>query len=230
MYCIDKIENNTEKLNKSYHETKNNLSLMKEKIIIVKDKKVVIPKDKKTVIPKDKKVVIPKDKKTVIPKDKKTVIPQDIKTVIAENKKVVMPKDIKEVIAEDKNINNFKLPNTRYQGSKRKIISQIYNIIIANCKSKPKNILDLFGGSSICSLFFQLNNINIIYNDIFKFNCINSYGILNIYLDNIPSEDDIKNIFEKKIIMNTKHSLKQNLRIFIIQMKKIYNLIFLMVI
>ena len=62
----------------------------------------------------------------------------------------------------------------------------------------PTNILDLFGGSAICSLYFQLQNINVVYNDILKFNCLNSYGFLNTHLDNIPSQKDIYEIFEKK--------------------------------
>ena len=41
-------------------------------------------------------------------------------------------------------LNNFKLPNTRYQGSKKKIINNIYDLIITSFK--PNHILDLFGG------------------------------------------------------------------------------------
>lgn len=89
---------------------------------------------------------------------------------------------------------NFKLPNTRYQGSKKKIINNIYNLIIKSFK--PTHILDLFGGSAICSLYFQMKNIKTTYNDILKFNSINAYGILDNDLNNIPSEQEIKMIFK----------------------------------
>jgi adenine-specific DNA-methyltransferase len=92
----------------------------------------------------------------------------------------------------------IKLPATRFQGSKRKIIDKIYDIILNNFKSKPLNILDLFGGSGICSLFFALNNINIIYNDILKFNSINAYGFLHDNIENIPTKYEIESIFIKK--------------------------------
>lgn len=89
----------------------------------------------------------------------------------------------------------IKLPNTRYQGSKKKIINIIYDIIVTYFT--PTHILDLFGGSSICSLYFHLNNIEVTYNDILRFNCINATGLLDTELNNIPSEEEIKNIFVK---------------------------------
>lgn len=88
-----------------------------------------------------------------------------------------------------------KLPNTRFQGSKKKIINIIYDLIIA--QFKPTHILDLFGGSSICSLYFHINNVEVTYNDILRFNSINANGLLNSNLDNIPSEEEITNIFIK---------------------------------
>ena len=102
------------------------------------------------------------------------------------------------------------MPNTRYQGSKRKIIDKIFHIV---CKYiTPVSILDLFDGSAICSLYFQLNNINIIYNDLLKFNCINSHGFLNIDIKNIPTENEIENIFEKKDDTVYKTFVKDNFK------------------
>jgi adenine-specific DNA-methyltransferase len=90
---------------------------------------------------------------------------------------------------------NVTLPNTRFQGSKRKIIDKIYNLIIQYFK--PQHILDLFGGSSICSLYFQINNINVTYNDILRFNSINANGLLHNNINNIPTEEEINSIFIK---------------------------------
>ncbi len=89
----------------------------------------------------------------------------------------------------------IKLPNTRYQGSKKKIINTIYELLSLHIN--PKHILDLFGGSSICSLYFQIKNIEVTYNDILKFNSINAYGLLDNDANNIPDEEDIYNIFIK---------------------------------
>lgn len=95
------------------------------------------------------------------------------------------------------------IPNTRFQGSKKKIISKIFNLMTEHFE--PSCVLDLFGGSSVCSLYFQINNINVIYNDILKFNCINANGFLHNNTDDIPDEKEIKDIFIKKdkIVYNT---------------------------
>ena len=100
------------------------------------------------------------------------------------------------------NNGNLILPNTRYQGSKKKIINNIYNLIITYFK--PTHILDLFGGSAICSLYFQMKNIKTTYNDILKFNSINANGILDNDLNNIPSEEEIKMIFSPIITIDYK--------------------------
>ena len=91
---------------------------------------------------------------------------------------------------------NIKLPGTRYQGSKRKIINEIYDVMKAYFD--PKHILDLFGGTAICSLYFQMKNIDVTYNDILNFNSINARGFLNDNIENIPTKEDIINIFKEK--------------------------------
>ena len=126
------------------------------------------------------------------------------KKLIIENEEAIMEQSKKSVIIEKQDIpkDNFKLPNTRYQGSKKKIINKIYDLIITYFK--PTHILDLFGGSAICSLYFQMNNIKTTYNDILKFNSINANGILENDLNNIPSEEEIKMIFKTSNTINYK--------------------------
>jgi adenine-specific DNA methylase len=137
------------------------------------------------------------------------LINSNLKNNTEEYKNILISEDIidNEPITEKLNvvveneINNetttqiIKLPNTRFQGSKKKIINRIYDLMITNFK--PIHILDLFGGSSICSLYFHMNNIEVTYNDILRFNSINANGLLDVDLNNIPSEEEIKNIFVK---------------------------------
>jgi adenine-specific DNA methylase len=125
--------------------------------------------------------------------------PDKIKALVVEeklkevnNKKLIVGNEEKPNHKITEQI--IKLPNTRYRGSKKKIINTIYDLIITTFK--PTHILDLFGGSSICSLYFQINNIKTTYNDILKFNSINANGLLDNDLKNIPSEEDVKRIFE----------------------------------
>ena len=82
-----------------------------------------------------------------------------------------------------------------YTRTYKKIINIIYDLMMTHFK--PIHILDLFGGSSICSLYFHINNIEVTYNDILRFNSINANGLLDIDLNNIPDEEEIKNIFVK---------------------------------
>jgi hypothetical protein len=122
--------------------------------------------------------------------------------LISEDINIELSKYLNEPVENEINNNEMKmttqiikLPNTRFQGSKKKIINIIYDLIIKHFK--PTHILDLFGGSSICSLYFHINNIEVTYNDILRFNSINANGLLDIDLNNIPGEEEIKNIFVK---------------------------------
>lgn len=62
-----------------------------------------------------------------------------------------------------------KLPVTRYYGSKRKIISKIWENIEKE-QLEFNSVLDLFGGTGTFAYKAKLEGKQVIYNDIFKFN------------------------------------------------------------
>lgn len=65
---------------------------------------------------------------------------------------------------------NIMLPQTRYYGSKRKIVDKIWNVLINEANLEFDSVLDVFGGSGAFSYFAKLNNKQVYYNDIFQFN------------------------------------------------------------
>lgn len=69
----------------------------------------------------------------------------------------------------DCNIDFSTFPNTRYYGSKRRILKWIYN----NLKDLEFNtVLDCFGGTASVSLLFQAMNKHVTFNDVLKSNTI----------------------------------------------------------
>lgn len=64
------------------------------------------------------------------------------------------------------------LPQTRYYGSKRKIVDKIWNIIVNEANLEFGSVLDVFGGSASFSYYAKLNQKQVLYNDIFQFNTI----------------------------------------------------------
>lgn len=62
------------------------------------------------------------------------------------------------------------LPQTRYYGSKRKIVDKIWNVLINEANLEFESVLDVFGGSGAFSYFAKLNAKQVYYNDIFQFN------------------------------------------------------------
>lgn len=66
-----------------------------------------------------------------------------------------------------KQVNLIEYPTTRYQGSKRKILSWIYNAIK---DLKFETALDAFGGSSSVSYLLKKMNKAVTYNDKLRFN------------------------------------------------------------
>ena len=62
------------------------------------------------------------------------------------------------------------LPETRYYGSKRKLVGKIYQALLDN-DVRFDSFLDLFGGTGIVSYYMLSKGKEVIYNDIFSFNC-----------------------------------------------------------
>jgi adenine-specific DNA-methyltransferase len=63
----------------------------------------------------------------------------------------------------------IKLPITRYYGSKRKLINQIWEEI-EKLEIEFESVLDIFGGSGVFSYYAKTKGKTVYYNDIFKFN------------------------------------------------------------
>ncbi len=51
----------------------------------------------------------------------------------------------------------YSITQTRYYGSKRKIVDKIWNIIINEANLEFDSVLDVFGGSASFSYFAKLN-------------------------------------------------------------------------
>lgn len=64
----------------------------------------------------------------------------------------------------------MKLPVTRYYGSKRKLLDKIWDALIQS-GIEYNSVLDLFGGTSIVSYYMRSMGKEVVYNDIFAFNC-----------------------------------------------------------
>ena len=83
---------------------------------------------------------------------------------------------------------NFKnFPTTRYQGSKRRILPWIYDILK---NLKFNSALDLFGGTAIVSYLFKKMGKKTTYNDILKFNYLIGTALVENSKVNL-SEDDL---------------------------------------
>jgi len=102
---------------------------------------------------------------------------------------------------KSENINLKQFPTTRYQGSKRKIIPWIHEIVK---EFDFKSVLDGFGGTASVSYLFKKLNKEVTFNDILKFNSIIGKAIIEnskIKLSNSNVESILK--FENRETKNT---------------------------
>ncbi|MCK4528247.1 DNA adenine methylase [candidate division WOR-3 bacterium] len=83
-------------------------------------------------------------------------------------------------------LQNWKSPSTRYQGSKRKLPSWIYEHIK---DIKFDSALDLFGGTGVVSYLLKNMGKNVTYNDYLKFNHYIGLALIENSFLTLSSED-----------------------------------------
>lgn len=83
-------------------------------------------------------------------------------------------------------LQNWKFPSTRYQGSKRKLISWIYEQI---GDIQFDSALDLFGGTGVVSYLLKNMGKNVTYNDYLKFNHYIGLALIENSFLTLSSED-----------------------------------------
>lgn len=88
------------------------------------------------------------------------------------------------------------LPQTRYYGSKRKIVDKIWNIIVNEANLEFDSVLDVFGGSASFSYYAKLNRKQVLYNDIFQFNTIIGRKLIEQNTNELTYENAI-GLFER---------------------------------
>jgi len=82
------------------------------------------------------------------------------------------------------NFHNF--PTTRYQGSKRKILPWIYDIVK---ELEFETVLDAFGGTASVSYLFKKMNKSVTFNDMLRFNYLVGKAIIENQKVNVTEED-----------------------------------------
>lgn len=95
----------------------------------------------------------------------------------------------KSKLVAESEIDFANFPITRYQGSKRKIVSWIYE----NIKELSfQSVLDGFGGSSTVSYLFKKLGKDVTYNDKLKFNALIGKAIIENQVTKLTDEDLLK--------------------------------------
>lgn len=88
------------------------------------------------------------------------------------------------------------LPQTRYYGSKRKIVDKIWNIIVNEMNLEFDSVLDVFGGSASFSYYAKFHQKQVFYNDIFKFNFLIGKKLIEQNSNELTYEKAIR-LFER---------------------------------
>ena len=88
------------------------------------------------------------------------------------------------------------LPQTRYYGSKRKIVDKIWDIIVKEANLEFDSVLDVFGGSASFSYYAKYHQKQVFYNDIFKFNFFIGKKLIEQSANELSYDTAVK-LFEK---------------------------------
>lgn len=88
------------------------------------------------------------------------------------------------------------LPQTRYYGSKRKIVDKIWNLIVNEAGLEFDSVLDVFGGSASFAYYAKLHQKLVFYNDIFQFNFLIGKKLIEQNSNELTYENAIR-LFEK---------------------------------
>lgn len=83
------------------------------------------------------------------------------------------------------------LPTTRYYGSKRKLVDNIWSAL-ESLHAEYDTVLDLFGGTGLLSYYMASKNKSVIYNDIMQFNCAVAEALLHTCRGSFTQQDAIE--------------------------------------
>ena len=87
---------------------------------------------------------------------------------------------------KEKSLEIARFPNTRYQGSKRKLVKWIWDCV--NFLDFD-SVGDLFGGTAAVSYMFKQNGKSVVFNDILKSNYYNGLALIENSFELINNED-----------------------------------------
>lgn len=102
------------------------------------------------------------------------------------------------------------LPVTRYYGSKRRVVEAIWNALIKE-HVEFDSFLDLFGGTGIVSYYMEAKGKSVIYNDIFRFNCVDAEALLATP-KGMMSEDEAMNLLKRNPNFHYKDVIERNFK------------------
>lgn len=100
------------------------------------------------------------------------------------------------------------LPITRYYGSKRKIINNIWEIL-QNEHLEFDSVLDLFGGTGTFAYKAKLEGKKVIYNDIFKFNSLIGKALIQNNSTKL-TQNDIAFLTTKHVDLSYKYHIQEH--------------------
>lgn len=99
------------------------------------------------------------------------------------------------------NINYKEFPVTRYQGSKRKIVHWI-NDVLKNINCQYESVLDGFGGTASVSYLFKKLEKEVTYNDNLKFNFLIGQALIENQTTKLDLDLNIKDLLNYKSTQN----------------------------